>query len=175
MSSSRDRPHDAGMQQAPLREEQPLSGITAYEAAIDRLIDLALGRIRIFDRSLGRSFNTSARTEALHRFLRANEANRIEIVVHDAGNIRLDCPRLVNLQRHFAHALSIHHTLSAARGVYDPFCLIDGSHYARRFHFDSLRGVLVLNDAAGSGVLLQRFAEILEASQPAVTATTLGL
>ena len=170
MSSSPEDPHDA-----PLREEQPLSGLAAYEEAIDRLIGMALGRIRIFDRTLGRSFNASARNDALHRFLLADASNRIEIVVHDADRMRADCPRLVNLQRHFAHALSIHRTLSIARGVYDAFCLIDGSHYARRFHFDSLRGVLALNDPDGTSILVQRFAEIREASQPAVTGTTLGL
>ena len=35
--------------------------------------------------------------------------------------------------------------------------------------------LLVLNDPEGAGLLVQRFAEIWEVSQPAVTGTTLGL
>lgn len=159
----------------PLREEQPLSGVGAYEAALDKLIGMALGRIRLFDRQLNRSYNSAHRTDCLRQFLLADKANRVAIVVHDSDRIRLDCPRLVTLQRHFAHALSIHRTQSIARGVYDAFCVIDGSHYARRFHFDNPRGVLVLNDADGAGVLVQRFEEIWDASLPAVTGTTLGL
>ena len=158
-----------------MRETHALSGVIAYEAAVDRLIGMALGRIRIFDRQLNRSHNASARIAALRTFLLAAPSNRAAIVVHDAERIRTDCPRLVALQRHFAHAVSIHRTQSIARGVYDRFCVVDGSHYARRFHFDTLRGTLVLNDAEGAGELVQRFEEIWEASQPAVTGTTLGL
>lgn len=175
MSSPHDPSQEPERAGQLLREEQALSGNNAYEAAIDRLIGTALGRIRIFDRSLNRGYNASLRTEALRRFLLAGKANRIEIVVHDPARIHAECPRLVALQRHFAHAISIYRTQSPARAVYDPFCVVDGSHYARRFHFDSPRGVLVLNDPEGAGVLVQRFAEIWEVSQPAVTATTLGL
>jgi hypothetical protein len=174
MSNSPESPQ-GNNRRDPLREEHALAGFAAYEAALDQLIGMALGRIRLFDRLLGRSYNTAARVEALRRFLLADQANRVAIVVHEPERIRLDCPRLVNLQRHFAHALSIHRTLSVARGVYDPFCVVDGSHYARRFHFDNPRGILVRNDADAAGVLVQRFEEIWEASQPAVTGTTRGL
>ena len=175
MSSSPDDPRSGAAPGALLREAHALSGVGAYEAAIDRLIGTALGRIRIFDRNLGRSHNAAARIDALRAFLLANNANRLAIVVHDAERIRADCPRLVTLQRHFAHAVAIHRTQSIARGVYDPFCVVDGSHYARRFHFDTPRGTLVLNDADAAAELVRRFEEIWEASQPAVTGTTLGL
>jgi hypothetical protein len=158
-----------------LRNEQTLSGVAAYEAAIERLIGMALGRIRIFDRSLGRTYNTAARIEALRRFLLAERANRVAIVVHEPERIRIECPRLVALQRQFGHALNIYRTQSPARGVYNPFCVVDGSHYARRFHFDSIRGKVTLNDADGAGELVLRFDEIWEVSQPAVTGTTLGI
>ncbi|MCC6532681.1 MAG: hypothetical protein IT531_09045 [Burkholderiales bacterium] len=158
-----------------LRDEQALSGVKDYAAALDGVLALALGRIRIFDRALGLDYNAPARIETLRAFLLANRANRIAIVVHEPERIRTRCPRLVTLQRQFSYAVSIHRTLSLARNVYDPFCVVDGSHYVRRFHFDSLRGVLVRNDADGAAELVRRFGEIWEASQPAVTATTLGL
>jgi hypothetical protein len=158
-----------------IRSEQPLTGLREYDAAIDRVIALALGRIRIFDRRLTSAFNQAGRIQALGIFLQANRANRVTIVVHEPERIRTDCPRLVTLQRQYAHAIRIHRTLNAARGVYDPFCVADGSHFARRFHFDTPRGVVVLNDAEGAAQLVRRFEEIWEASQAAVTATTLGL
>jgi hypothetical protein len=172
-SSTSDNSDFAGSDE--LRKEQSFTGLRDYEAAVDRVIGLALGRIRIFDRRLTTSFNQAERIEALGIFLRADRTNRVSIVVHEPDRIRTDCPRLVSLQRQHAHAIQIHRTLTPARGVYDPFCIADGSHYARRFHFDTLRGTLVLNDADGASQLVRRFEEIWEVSQTAVTATTLGL
>lgn len=172
-NSTSDSPQPTGSSE--LRREQLLTGLRDYEAAIDQVLGLALGRIRIFDRRLTSAFNQSERIEALAAFLRANRTNRISIVVHEPERIRTDCPRLVRLQRQHAHAILIHRTLTPARGVYDPFCVADGSHFARRFHFDTPRGSLVLNDADGAAQLVRRFDEIWEVSQAAVTATTLGL
>jgi hypothetical protein len=160
---------------ALLGEITPLAGIREYEAAIDRVIGMALGRIRIFERRLSTEYNSAARAAAMRAFLLANPTNRIAIVVHDADRIRTDCPRLVSLQRQFANAVSIHRTLSLARHVYDPFCVADGSHYCRRFHYDGMRGSLALNDAEYAAELVRRFEEIWEVSQAAVTPTTLGL
>jgi hypothetical protein len=53
--------------------------------------------------------------------------------------------------------------------------LLDDCHYLHRFHFDGPRGVLALDDSAGALPLIERFAQIWEASAPAVSATTLGL
>lgn len=172
-SSNSDSSDSAGSDE--LRKEQSFVGLRDYEAALDRVIGLALGRIRIFDRRLTTGFNQAERIETLGDFLRANRTNRVSIVVHEPDRIRIDCPRLVSLQRRHAHAIQIHRTLTPARAVYDPFCIADGSHYARRFHFDTLRGTLVLNDADGASQLVRRFEEIWEVSQTAVTATTLGL
>jgi len=175
MSSSPDSESGKPLGLSILKQEQPLSGSKEYEAAIDRVLALTLGRVRIFDRRLSRVYNDGTRIELLRQLLLNNPASRILIVVHDADNIRSDCPRLVTLQRQFAHAVAIHRTQSIARGVYDPFCVVDGSHYARRFHFNSARGLLAVNDPERASDLVQRFDEIWEASQPAVTGTVLGL
>jgi hypothetical protein len=173
MSNSPDSKAPLGV--SILKQEQPLSGLKEYEAALERAIALALGRVRIFDRRLGREYNEAARTDLLRHLLRDNPAARVLIVVHEAENIRTDCPRLVTLQRQFAHAVAVHRTQSLARGVYDPFCVIDGSHYVRRFHYNSGRGIFAVNDPDRASELVQRFDEIWSASQPAVTGTVLGL
>lgn len=174
MSNSNSPSNEAPIRDT-LRSEQALSGLRDYESAVDRVIALALGRIRIFDRRLATSYNQPERIDLLRDFLRANAMNRLSIVVHEPERVRTDCPRLVNLQRQYVHAIQIHRSLTPARGVYDPFCVADGSHFARRFHFDTPRGTLVLHDADGAALLARRFDEIWEVSRAAVTATTLGL
>lgn len=175
MSNSSDSERSAATGASLLKQEHPLTGTKDYESAIDRILALALGKVRIFDRRLSREYNDTSRIELMRTLLLSNRSSRILIVTHDASNIRTDCARLVVLQRQFGHAVAIHRTQSLARGVYDPFCIVDGSHYARRFHYNAVRGVVAMNDPEGAGDLVQRFDEIWEASQPAVTATTLGL
>src|SRR5688572_21992673 len=100
--------------------ERKLEGLAAYETALDELIANAGHAVRIFDRSLGRSFNSPARYELLRSLLRNSRTNRVYIVLHDTANLVRDCPRLMLLVRHFSHGLFIHQTQPAARRVYDP-------------------------------------------------------
>jgi hypothetical protein len=155
--------------------EQELDGIRAYEAATDELIVLAQRSVRIFDRALGRAFNSAQRIDALSRLLLERRTNRVRIVVHDASNIVAECPRLMTLLRRFSDTLAIHQTLRAARGVYDPFAIADEMRFVHRFHYDSMRGVAVIGDLAATRTLISRFDDIWEASSPAASATTIGL
>jgi hypothetical protein len=158
---------------APTQEK--LTGMTAYEAALDRLLARPQRHLRIFDRQLGKSFIALARHELLRSFLMRSRANRIQIVVHDAGNLARDCPRLINLLRQFSHALAIHETEPHAKRVYDPFALADERDHLHRFHYEDSRALLALDDPAGTQPFLDRFQELWEASGPAASATTLGL
>ena len=81
----------------------------------------------------------------------------------------------MSLLRQFSHAIAIHQTPDEAARIYDPFCTIDESGYARRFHFDDSRGVTSLEDEAVAGELARRFDEMWELSSPALSATVLGL
>lgn len=152
-----------------------LEGNADYEAALDSVIARATRRLRLFERSLGRSFNSPRRTDSLRAFLLASRRNRLTIVLHDVDNVTCDCPRLICLLRQFSHAISIHQTLSEARAVYDPIAIADELHYLHRFHYDGTRGLLAIDDPHGARRFVERFEEILEASVPTVFATTLGL
>ena len=81
----------------------------------------------------------------------------------------------MDLLQHFSHSMSIRATLRAAKHVYDPFVIFDGSHYVHRFHHDHLRAAQGTNDVNGAQLLLDRFEEIWEASAPAVSADVSGL
>jgi hypothetical protein len=153
----------------------PLASVSEFEDALDNVIALASRELRIFDTTLGRRFNSIARAEAIRSFLLASRRNRLRIVIHETTHLDRDCPRLMTLLRSFSHAISIHETQPQAKLVYDPFTIADELHYARRFHFDEMRGLCGMDDPIGARTLIDRFEEIWEASSPSVSATTLGL
>ena len=159
----------------PNAEYRRFEGLREYEALIDRLIPQTQRAIRVFDRALSRAWNASDRYEALRQFLLANRVNRLYIVVHDIEPIERECPRVVDLVRQFSAAVRIHATLSPAKHVYDPFVVFDATHYVHRFHYRYLRAAHGANDLVGAQQLLDRYAEIWEASAHAVSAGTSGL
>lgn len=152
-----------------------LEGNAEYNEALDTLFGRTGRRLRVFDRQLASGYVSSRRQELLRQFLLASRSNRIQIVVHDAASLQRDCPRLILLLRQFANAISINETEPQAKGVYDPFAVMDERDYVHRFHYDDSRGLLGLDDPQGAHGFAQRFEEIWEASAPAVSATTLGL
>jgi hypothetical protein len=155
--------------------ERKLGGLAAYEAALDELIANASHTVRVFDRNIGRNFNTPQRCALMRQLLLANRTNRVYVVLHETSNIVRDCPRLIMLLKQFSHGLNIHQTLPAARRVYDPFTVADDTRFVHRFHYDDVRGVATVGDVADTRLLIKRFDEIWEASAPAVSATTIGL
>jgi hypothetical protein len=153
----------------------PLNGNAEIEAALDDIFERAQKSVRIFDQALGRGYNTIKRYESLRRFLLQNRRNRLQIVVHDTRDLDRNCPRLLNLLRQHAHAVSIHETHQAAKSVYDPFAIVDDRHHVHRFHHEQARGLKVVDDPIATHSFIERFGEIWEASFPSVSATTLGL
>lgn len=155
--------------------ERKLEGTVAYEQALDELIANSAQTVRIFDRSIGRGFNSPQRYELLRQLLLARPTNRLFIVVHETDNITRECPRLIMLLKRFSHCIRIHRTLSPARRVYDPFAVGDDLRFVHRFHYNDPRGVATVGDVAATNLLLKRFDEIWQASTPGVSATTIGL
>lgn len=152
-----------------------VDGLREYEGAVDEVIGRANSSLRVFDHTLSSAFNTPQRHDALRQFLLATRRNTLRIVVHDAQHLDRNCPRLLLLLRQLGHAIYIHETHPRAKGIYDPFVIADDRHYARRFHFDSKKGLLGQDDPIGARTLIDHFEEIWEASFPALSATTLGL
>src|SRR5688572_9544651 len=159
----------------PNAEYRRFEGMREYEAIIDGQISQTQRIIRVFDNSLSREWNTPQRYDALRQFLLANRTNRLLIVVHDAEPIERERPRLVDLVRLFGTAVRIYQTQSLAKQIYDPFVVFDANHYVHRFHYRHLRAAQGTNDLIGAQQLLDRYAEIWEASALAVTAGASGL
>ena len=155
---------------------QSLSGEQAYEAAIDTIIQHAELELRIFDSDLSRGGYTSLkRFDALKEFLSRSRNSRLTIVLHKVDFFSIHCPRLMGLLKTYGHAISVCQTAEHARHANDPFIIADHRHYVHRFHVDDARLLLALNDPLGVNGLRERFDQLLEASSPAVFATTLGL
>ena len=153
-----------------------VSGVAESLAAIDSVVATAERTLRVFDISLsGRGFNTPARAEQLRQFLVAGRAHRVLVALHDTSLLERENPRLLILLRQFPMSIEIHRTLGQARNALDPFVVADDHSVWHQLHFEQPRAVVALHAPADALPIAQRFDEIWELSEPAVSATTLGL
>ena len=159
----------------PHAQYERFESVREYEDMFDELVTRTQTVIRIFDRSLSARYNSPARCDLLRQFLRANPVNRLYIVVHDVDSLTRVCPRFMALLQNFSHVAKVRQTPRWARHVYDPFAIFDASHYLHRFHYERMRYARGQNELVGVQQLLERHAELWEASTPAATASVLGL
>jgi hypothetical protein len=144
--------------------------------AIDEVIGAAQRTLRIFDYTLGnRGFNSPERAEKLRAFLVAGRAHRIQIALHEPEHLHRECPRLIILLRQFPMQIEIHRTLQQAREATDPFVTADDHSVWHQLHFSQARAVVAVHSPQDALPIVQRFEEIWELSEPAVSATTTGL
>ena len=146
-----------------------------YEQIIDVMIARTQQIIRVFDKTLNRAWNATARIELLRQFLLTNRTNRLLIVLHETRLLQSELPRLIAFAQQFSHACRIRETLRGAKHVYDPFVVFDGSHYVHRFHYDHMRAAQGTHDAAGAQQLIERFGEIEECAGPPLATGVTGL
>ena len=71
----------------PHAQYERFESMREYEAMFDELVPRTERVIRIFDKALTTSFNSTGRCELIRRFLRADPVNRLFIVVHEAESI----------------------------------------------------------------------------------------
>jgi len=153
-----------------------ISSIAESQEAIDQVIATVRTTLRLFDVNLtGRGFNSAARTEALRRFLIAGRSHRLLIALHETEKLELDCPRLLQLLRQLPMSIEIHRTVNQARTALDPFIIADDHSVWRQIHYTQGRAMVALHSPADATPIVQRFDEIWEQSEPAVSATTAGL
>ena len=155
---------------------RPIFGAAESLAAIDEVIGAAQRTIRVFDISLSnRGFNSPGRTERLREFLVRGRAHRLLIALHETDLLQRECPRLLVLLRQFPMSIEIHRTIAQARNAADPFVVADDHSVWHQLHFEQPRAIVAVHSPADTLPILQRFDEIWDLSEPAVSATTLGL
>jgi hypothetical protein len=166
----------SGNDNAPKPSYRPISGIAESQAAIDEVIGAAQRTLRVFDISLSnRGFNAPGRAEKLRQFLVAGRAHRLYIALHETDLLERESPRLLQLLRQFPMSIEIHRTLGHARNAMDPFVVADDHSVWHQLHHEQPRAIVALHSPADATPIMQRFDEIWELTEPAVSATTLGL
>ena len=144
--------------------------------AIDAVIGSAQRNLRIFDFTLShRGFNSPGRFDRLWKFCVAGRAHRLQIALHEPELLARECPRLLVLLRQFPMSIEIHRTIAQARNADDPFVVADDHSVWHQLNHLQPRAIVALHSPADALPILQRFNEIWDLSEPAVSATTLGL
>jgi hypothetical protein len=160
----------------PKPSYRPIFGPADSLAAIDEVVAAAQRTLRVFDTTLSRrGFNSPARIEALRKFFVAGRAHRLLIALHEIDPMIRECPRLLTLLRQFPMSIEIHRTLAQARNAMDPFVVADDHSVWHQLHHEQPRAIVALHSPADAMPIAQRFDEIWDLSEPAVSATTLGL
>ena len=161
---------------APKPSYRPISGIAESLAAIEEVVGAAQRAIRVFDISLSnRGFNSPGLTEKLRQFLVAGRSHRIFIALHNTELLERESPRLLALLRQFPMSIEIHRTLAQARNAMDPFVVADDHSVWHQLHYTQPRAIVALHSPADASPIQQRFDEIWDQSELAVSATTSGL
>jgi len=153
-----------------------VDGIAESAAAIDEVIAQAKITLRVFDITLAnRGFNSAARHEALRHFLLGGRHHHLRIVLHDTDTFERDASRIMVLMKQFPTQVEVHRTLAPARHAEDPMVIADDHSVWHRLHFEQPRAVVALHSPADATPLLQRFEEIWDHSELAISPTVLGL
>jgi hypothetical protein len=161
---------------APKPVYRPIAGPAESLEAIAEVIANARRTLRVFDVSLSnRGFNSVAICDKLREFFVAGRAHRLYIALHETALLERECPRLLALLRQFPMSMEIHRTLAQARNANDPFVVADDHSVWHQLHYEQPRAIVALNSPQDAIPIAQRFDEIWELSEPAVSATTLGL
>ncbi len=163
----------------PARIYRLMTSNTEAVEAVEQLVHAAQRELRIFDatpRALrDRGFGSPSRIETLRRLLLADRSHLLRVALHDVRAIETELPRLVDLLTRFSGQIQIHRTIDQATEARDPMIVADACHYWRKLHVDQPRSVITLHDATDTKPILDRFEEIWERSEVAVTGSTIGL
>ena len=148
-------------------------------SAIGEVLGEARREIRIFDGDpkmlKDRDLGQPTRIETLRKMLLASRDHRLRIALHDPRGIESELPRLVSLLTQFSGQIQIHRTRGQAIEARDPMVIADDAHYWHKLHIDHPRSVVTLHSATDTRPFLERFEEIWDQSELAVTGSNLGL
>lgn len=161
------------------RTYQLMDGRAEASTAIDTVVASTRAEICIFDvhvRALAeRGFASPERHEFLRKLLLASRQHRMRLVLHDVQGFESALPRLHQLLTQFSGQVHVHRSVGVAREATDPLVIGDDCHFWHKLHVDHPRSVLTLNDAMDCRPWRERFEEIWDSSEPAISGTTLGL
>lgn len=148
-----------------------------YRQAVGDLLAHAERTLSIFDPDLSHTGLEHKQSVALLETLcrKTTQPDAIRILLIAPSHLQKHCPRLLRLVEQQAHRISIR--LVSNPGVQDlaPFMIADQAHLLTRFHPDTARGKLALDDASQCAQPGLIFEGLWMASKPGPTGMTLGL
>jgi hypothetical protein len=170
-----DTPQAAGPE--PVR--RVIEGTRDADPAIESVLAAAKVEVAIFDLSpahlAARGFGRPERAALLRTLLHASRNHRLRIALHETQGIEGELPRLLQLLGQYSGQMFIHRTSGSARDAMDPLILADDACLWHRLHAEHPRSVLVLHNPADCRALHDRFEQIWENSEHAVSGSPLGL
>lgn len=159
-----------------LKPNQIIIGERNYEAATALMISRATREIKLFDPDLSRGgFHGVEVHQALESFLAKDRLNRMTVILHDSHFFYSRCPRLIELMKRYAHAMTIYLTDERGHIAQDAFILADRGDYLHRFHVDHARFKYVHEDEVAAKPLHERFEQLLEVTSTTLSVMTTGL
>jgi hypothetical protein len=148
-------------------------------AAIADVLKSAQMRVAIFDETpitlREREYARPANIEIMRQLLMGNRERRIRIALHEVSGIESEAPRLMNLMSQFSTQLFIQRTTGAAREVQDVMLIADDHSIWRKPVASHPRSILTMSDQADVAPYLERFEEIWQLTEHAVSSRGTGL
>jgi hypothetical protein len=147
--------------------------------AVAEVLHQATHEIRMFDADPSslkdRDIGHPTVIEALRQFLLGSRDHKLRIALHSTRSIEVELPRLMALLTQFSGQVQIHRTVGQAVEAKDPMVIADDQHFWRKLHVDHPRSVVTLNSAVDARPFIERFEEIWDQSELAVSGSNLGL
>jgi hypothetical protein len=143
---------------------------------VQEILELATHPLRIFDENLSAlKLERPERIATLRQFLSASPKHLLQIAVQDAGHIRVNSPRLMELLTAYSHNLQIIECPPHLANLSDSLIFADGKHGVIRFHKEQARAKVILDDIEECTPYLHRHDQILEEGGSPVSGRSLGL
>ena len=148
-------------------------------AALGEVITAATRDLCVFDVKpttlRDREFGGLDHVELIRAMLLAGRQHRVRIALHETTGIEGELPRVVALLRQFAGQLQIHRTVGIARDAQDVMVIADDHTIWRKPVATHTRSVFEGDDSIAVLPYLERFEEIWQSSERAVSDGALGL
>lgn len=147
-----------------------------YLSAVQSLIAGMDSGLDVFDADLrATGLDSRASVALLTTALARSPRAALRIVLHEAGPLQVQMPRLWSLCSAQGHRIRIRQTPRSLRHLSEMFMLNGSDAAVIRTHRDHWRGKLVDGDSALVAGYLGRFDEIWDACSCCISTTTLGL
>ena len=160
-------------------EYRLMETVADARASLVQVLSAATRELRVFDVKPAtlrdREFGNATNVELIRNLLLANREHRLSIVLQDTKGIEGELPRVIALLRQFGAQISIHRTVGAAREAQDVMVIADDHTIWRKPVANHMRSVFECGDLLAIKPYFDRYQEIWESSEHAVSDGALGL